>query len=441
MMNARKLNELQLLGPNFLWLLHRVDNPIICLTLNYKVLAVNLSAAQLFKVSRQDLLQKSFSRLLKKLELTDDLPKDPARLEIDKIIFKAINSNPEYRDLAQWEWFVQKLMTKTENVYGLMLVGRQSEQRSTSLLMTKTFNLRTLIEDINELMILRAKQKNLTLTIQYDPEAPEVFSGFQQPLYRVLFSLVNNAIKYTQKGYVLIQVKLLKLEENLATIKLIVQDTGIGFASMDYRHIFEQRRKVNLEEDMDLDLYAIKQLVQMMQGKISVENNSQQGSLIALTLPLSVVKSESAKPINEKSKKAEISQVAETCSAVLPSSRAFKVLVIEDDPVCQNVLKTFLTQMGYTVDLTETAQQTLELLKNKYDVLLVDIGLPDRDGLTLMREIRFHLHHAIPAVAMTGYEWDKEEYFEAGFNELLKKPISREKLQHVLFRILSPTHP
>jgi len=113
-----------------------------------------------------------------------------------------------------------------------------------------------------------------------------------------------------------------------------------------------------------------------------------------------------------------------------------KVLLIEDNPVCQSVTKSLFEDLFCDVTIASTAQQALECLHSKYDVIFLDIGLPGKDGITLAKELRRRLHLKIPIIATTGYAWDVNRFKEVGINGYLRKPLNRVKLQRALTKFL-----
>lgn len=113
-----------------------------------------------------------------------------------------------------------------------------------------------------------------------------------------------------------------------------------------------------------------------------------------------------------------------------------KVLLIEDDQICQNVAKSIFEDLYCSVTLASTAQQALDLLDDNYDVIFMDIGLPDKDGIALSQELRKRLHINVPIIATTAYAWDVNSYQEVGIDDYIKKPLTYAKLRRILNRYL-----
>jgi CheY-like chemotaxis protein len=113
-----------------------------------------------------------------------------------------------------------------------------------------------------------------------------------------------------------------------------------------------------------------------------------------------------------------------------------KVLLIEDNLICQSLAKSLFEDLFCDVTIANTAQQALECLHDNYDVIFLDIGLPGQDGISLASELRRRLHLKIPIIATTGYAWDVNRYKEVGINGYIKKPLTRTKLQRALTKFL-----
>lgn len=113
-----------------------------------------------------------------------------------------------------------------------------------------------------------------------------------------------------------------------------------------------------------------------------------------------------------------------------------KILLVEDSEICQLATKNLLEELHYLVDVAKNGKEALELLKNYYDIILLDIGLPDIDGISLTRMIRSKLELKLPIIAITDYSWDKKSYDEVHINDMLRKPVTLQGLTHMLKKYL-----
>jgi CheY-like chemotaxis protein len=414
------------LDQNFLWLLQQFDKPVVCLSMAGKIIAINPPATQLFQCEFSDVLNKSFSKVLKEKDFTHNLSKDLSMLpETIEIVCPAHS--------VKWQWFGDQLVNARKQRIGIILIAysQPEHQKVISVKSSaedQSFNMKLLIDDLVDLMQPHAHKKGLALTTYYPFNVPEIVIGHQQRVYQMLLGLVDNAIKYTQKGHIFVTVELVESTEDVVVLRLIVQDTGVGISAEKYHSIFK-KSDVGTYQEIDLNLYAIKQLAEVMQGRLDVESVVNSGSTFSLVIPFKIAPEMLLQQCQEE-------QAVYQINAEQPQPVA-RVLVVEDDLTCREVLQQFLSDLHYHADIAANAHEALALLRRPYDVILMDIGLPDKDGMSLTREIRTKLNVETPTIAITGYEWDKSQYFAVGFNALLKKPISLEKLQHALFKVLS----
>ena len=109
-----------------------------------------------------------------------------------------------------------------------------------------------------------------------------------------------------------------------------------------------------------------------------------------------------------------------------------KILLVEDSEICQVATKELLEDLHFHVDLASTAREALNRLNECYNLILLDIGLPDIDGLKLTKMIRFDLNLNIPIIAVTDYAWDKKSYEEVHINDMIRKPVTKQGLTHIL---------
>jgi PAS domain S-box-containing protein len=302
-------------------------------------------------------------------------------------------------------------------------------------------NLRELIESIMTMLGGTAKLKALSLDLDYAVNAPDMIQSDARVLQQILINLVGNAIKFTEKGQVTIRVTCLRATNTAAELQIAVEDTGIGIAPQDQKSIFKRFYQVNTPymhhantSGTGLGLSIVKKLVKLMGGKIQVNSIPQQGSCFYFSARfLTVV----APAVSVRTDTQPVS--TEPSFVIHDETERPRVLLIEDNTLIQIVHKHMLEEMGCRVEISETAKQTLELLQQSYDLLFLDIGLPDMSGFELIRAIRCHpSHQDVPIIVLTCYS-DEEELQRcllAGANEAYVKPICQELLGEIIKRYL-----
>lgn len=290
------------------------------------------------------------------------------------------------------------------------------------------FNLKDLIFDATKLYEAQIKEKNLKFICDYDEELPEVVMGDDIRIQQVINNLLSNAIKFTEEGYIRLKVQGLgEIFNNKNRVVFSVQDTGIGISSDDLDKIFESFSQVDnsltrKSTGTGLGLVISKKFVESMGGEISVESEFGIGSMFSFHLDLEVgrqIKKQGEDLININQNK----------------NVKLKVLIAEDDKVNRRVIKKMLDTHEYKYDTASNGREALELYKpDKYDAILMDVRMPEVDGLTATKAIRRMEAETdsvyTPIIAVTAHSWlkNKDVLIESGFDDLLMKPIQMNEL-------------
>jgi PAS domain S-box-containing protein len=300
-------------------------------------------------------------------------------------------------------------------------------------LLSESFPPRILLEDVRSLMEGRCRQKGISLDLEMAPNLPECMLGDAGRLRQVLLNLVGNAVKFTEKGSVLLAASV-KPEGESAVICFEVSDTGLGIAPETLRWIFDPFR----QEDSSiaqrfggtgLGLSISRQLVRLMGGEIEVVSRKGRGSRFTFNIPLVIgdIHSESFQ---------------ESSLSIHPSLSG-RVLVVDDNEVNRMVCLGMLEFLGVECECVDSAAMALgKLSSERFDLILMDVQMPDMDGLEATRRIRrprsIILDPSIPIVALTAgiLTSEIERCFEAGMDGYLAKPILPEALEEMLARYL-----
>jgi len=243
------------------------------------------------------------------------------------------------------------------------------------------FNLDSEIKDILEIFRpkIDSRKAFLHLHHEHDNSIPKVLYGDISRIRQVLVNLVNNGIKFTNDGSVIIQTKLLKKEDGIATIQFSVSDTGVGISKEDQDKLFTKffrTRLANTIEGTGLGLTISKRLVELMGGEISFTSQLKKGSTFSFDLPLSL------KPKTPEKVEASVND---------DDLSGLKILIAEDVPINQMVLSKMLKNLGIeNIDIVDDGKQALEAAtngENEYDFILMDIQMPKLDGSQASRRI------------------------------------------------------
>jgi signal transduction histidine kinase/NO-binding membrane sensor protein with MHYT domain/ActR/RegA family two-component response regulator len=322
------------------------------------------------------------------------------------------------------------------------------------------FTVGPLVEAVATLLMVRAQEKGIGFKVEIEPAAAGTFLGDGPRIRQILLNLAGNAVKFTEHGQVLLTVK-----ATPAGLRFGVRDTGIGIAPQSRARLFSNFSQVDASISRKfggagLGLVISKRLVEGMGGQIEVDSVPGQGSCFWFELPLPV----SAEPVAEPAAAPSLSAtplpvapvpapaapapgvepVAQQGAADLPaSSEGPLLLLVEDNKINQMVAVSHLERLGWRVDLAENGVQAVEAANRKrYGLILMDIQMPEMDGVEATRHIRAgagpNAGSAIIALTANAMPSDQETYRAAGMNDFLAKPFNRDGLAACLGRWLPP---
>ncbi len=265
-------------------------------------------------------------------------------------------------------------------------------------------------------------EKNLELVKEYDKRIPEVLVGDPVRLHQIVLNLVSNAVKFTSKGKITVSVQLVKEDAEKVTIEFAVTDTGIGIPENKISKIFENFQQASsgtsrLYGGTGLGLAIVKQLVEPQGGRINVTSKLNEGSTFSFTLPFL--------------KTAEEAESETALVEVDAEIRNIKVLVVEDIALNQLLMKTLLDDFGFERDIASNGKIAIEKLQAKsYDIILMDLQMPEMNGFEATEYIRNKLNSKIPIIALTAdvTTVDLAKCKAVGMNDYIAKPVDERLL-------------
>lgn len=268
----------------------------------------------------------------------------------------------------------------------------------------------------------KIQERNLQLIKLYDPKIPEVLSGDSVRLHQIILNLVSNAVKFTNTGTITVSVQMIAENDKNVTIEFTVSDTGIGIAADKIKSVFESFRQASsatsrLYGGTGLGLAIVKQLVESQGGKIEVTSKKDIGSSFSFTLEFAKTKSNA---LNEP----EILELD-------PKIKSMKILVVEDIALNQLLMKTLLDDFGFDCDIVSNGKIAVQILeKNVYDIILMDLQMPEMNGFEATEHIRKVLKLDIPIMALTAdvTTVDLEKCKAVGMNDYIAKPVDERVL-------------
>jgi PAS domain S-box-containing protein len=288
------------------------------------------------------------------------------------------------------------------------------------------FSLADRIELCLQSFIYKAEEKGIGLVFENLLGEDLVVLGDPYRLSQVMNNLITNAIKFTEAGAVTIETKLIQKTGNEVRIAFSVRDTGIGITESQMGLIFEPFMQAHVaitrtHGGTGLGLSICRELITMMGGELEVASVSGKGSAFSFELPFAI----SSSKLNQ-------STVAQDLNYQSLGNRY--VLVAEDVELNQYLVRHIMESWGFTVDVVSNGREAVnKIQENNYDLVLMDIQMPEMDGMEATRAIRQlsdPVKAAIPIVALTAnaLKGDSEKYLAAGMNDFLPKPFNEQKL-------------
>jgi PAS domain S-box-containing protein len=299
------------------------------------------------------------------------------------------------------------------------------------------FKLSTSISSLLHLFEPKIQEKDLELIKEYDHTIPEFIEGDSVRLNQIMLNLLSNAVKFTDKGKITVSVRILNEESDNITIEFSVTDTGIGIPENKLEHIFDDFQQATTETSRlhggtGLGLSIVKQFVQLQGGTLIVNSKPGSGSTFGFVLKFNKVIAETTKE-PETDKEVKLSE----------KIKNVRVLVAEDMPWNQLLIKIILKNFGFEVDIAENGKIAIEMLQeNKYDIILMDLQMHKLDGFEATKHIRSKINSQIPIIALTAdvTTVDVGKCEAWGMNDYISKPIDEKLLYNKIIGHLKKTN-
>lgn len=294
-----------------------------------------------------------------------------------------------------------------------------------------SFDLRLCIEDVLDLMAPKALEKHLDIIYFIDPDVHQYIFGDGFRLRQIIVNLVSNAIKFTEKGDILIYVSLASQVEGNVVLEFSVKDTGIGIPANKISSLFSPFTQVDASTTRKyggtgLGLAITSSLVKLMHGKIWVVSEEEKGSNFHFT-----IQTRNSTPDEE------LNQADKTLRGLPGKS----ILIVDDNATNRKILTLQCEYWGIKATAVESGEEALILLQNhQFDVGILDMQMPQMDGIMLAREIRTQFNKAtLPLIMLTSVGFNKEsDELRKLFSYYVNKPIKHSQLADILLRVMTP---
>lgn len=263
------------------------------------------------------------------------------------------------------------------------------------------FRLFSSVSDMLHLFETKMQEKNLILIKEYDTSIPEILVGDPVRLRQIILNLMSNAVNFTDDGTITVQVRKLHEDDQYVGIEFVVSDTGIGIPANKLKQIFDAFEQIASETTRlyggtGLGLAIVQQLVKLQGGTVKVKSKIGKGSTFSFTLDFKKAKGQTG-PVEELSQGSPSKAVQGKAGI-----KTIKILVVEDVALNQLLMKTLLHDFGFEFDIAGNGKIAIEKLQqNRYDVILMDLKMPEMNGFDATTYIRKVLNLQTPIIAVT----------------------------------------
>ncbi|EKD32260.1 MAG: hypothetical protein ACD_77C00142G0007, partial [uncultured bacterium] len=296
------------------------------------------------------------------------------------------------------------------------------------------FEIRKLIKSTLYTFDLKIKEKNLELIEEYDSQIPSMLFGDAVRLNQIILNLLSNAVKFTHKGKILLSVKLLNEDDENVTLEFSVIDSGIGIETEKINsifNVFEQAEigTANSYGGTGLGLAIVKQLVEAQGGSISLKSKIGEGSTFSFILPFE-------KTVMKIEKEETLKRDTEI--------KPLRVLVAEDVALNKLLIKIILTDFGFEHEIVSNGKIAIEKLQtNNYDIILMDLQMPEMNGFEATQYIRKTMKSQIPIIALTAdvTTADISKCKDIGMDDYISKPINENLLYSKIVELVKKQNP
>ena len=306
------------------------------------------------------------------------------------------------------------------------------------------YHIGDMLSDIVGMLCNSAKEKNLEFHVDVSPELPVELFGDEVRIKQILINVLNNAIKYTDKGAVQLEVSCERDETDTAFIFFTVKDTGIGIKKESIPYLFTAFKRLDEKknqyiEGTGLGLSIVKEMVELMNGEVTVNSIYTKGSTFVVKIPQKIINGECMGELNMKRKRKECGNYLDECSFEAPEA---KVLVVDDTTSNLMVVKKLLKETKVQLDTVLSGEEALKkTFEESYHVILMDHKMPYMDGIECLHAIRSQVGgrcQDAKIIALTANVGSSIEalYRKEGFDGYLMKPVTGEQLKSTLYRNL-----
>ena len=295
------------------------------------------------------------------------------------------------------------------------------------------FSLKNSLSTIYQSFKYKTDEKKLEFAINVGENIPDILIGDSVRLNQVLLNLIGNAIKFTEKGSVILNIDNIDNKKDAVTLRFKVEDTGIGISEEKLTTVFKSFSQASSDTTRKyggtgLGLTISKQLVELQNGSIKVTSKLNKGSVFSFNITFAILNNN----IIKDKQFAELERVDKDYSN-------YNLLVVEDNRMNQIIAKSILEKSGFNVDLSADGEIAINMMASKkYDLILLDLHMPNMDGYETTRFLRKEQKNNIPIIALTAAAviGEREKCINSGMNDYLSKPFQPKELISIIDKYL-----
>lgn len=338
--------------------------------------------------------------------------------------------------------YINSIKSSSENLISIIndILDFSKIESGKMNIITENYDFNSLISDVINIINFRMGNKDIAMDLQIDPNIPAAFLGDQGRIRQILINILNNAVKFTEKGSITLSIHFKVTAKEKGILYFKIADTGIGIGDEDLQKLFTAFSQVDTKrnrnvEGTGLGLVICKGLLEQMEGNISIESEYGQGTIISFEIP-QIIENIAPCNFNQRKSSEEKKYKRFVIDFVAPMA---KVAVVDDNKVNLIVASGLMKKFGFEPRLFQNGYDILtELQKGtQFDIIFIDHMMPGLDGIETTQQIRLSENDylkEIPIIALTAnaIKGVEKDFLEAGMNDFLFKPIEMKLLSKIL---------
>ena len=334
------------------------------------------------------------------------------------------------------EHYISSIQQAGENLLAIIndILDISKIEAGMMRIVNKPFSIRGLLHSVETLFSERVKSKGLGYLTTINDDVPDTLIGDATRLTQIMVNLLGNALKFSEKGSLKVKVQLGEVLENGVMMKFEVSDDGIGIEQEKLDEIFE---RFNQADDSitrnyggtGLGLSIVRDLLLIQKGNISVVSSPGKGTVFNFYIPYLVAEDQS-----------EATAVRYKLIEPERVGRAVHILVVDDNAMNQDLMANILSYWGFSFAVVSNGKEAVErVAQGHFDLVLMDIQMPEMDGYSATISIRTELKSAVPIIAMTAHAMagEREKCINLGMNDYISKPVNEQELLELIHKVTS----